>query len=88
MKKSKVKIAAALLSASLVLSGAAACDKKDNDPAPPPPVQQEVLLSGFESNEELLSMIFSNMSARVEVSDEHVTSGEHSADHHVRQTQQ
>ncbi|MCI8459063.1 MAG: hypothetical protein HFE46_05300 [Clostridia bacterium] len=79
MKKSKVKIAAALLSASLVLSGAAACDKKDNDPAPPPPVQQEVLLSGFESNEELLSMIFSNMSARVEVSDEHVTSGEHSA---------
>lgn len=79
MKKSKIKAAAALLAASIAMCGAAACDKKDNDPAPPPSVQQEVLLSGFESNEELLSMIFSNMSARIEISDEHVTSGEHSA---------
>ena len=77
--RKKWGIAGLMLALVLAVCGFAACNDTDKTSQEKPNLPQSVLLSGFESEKELLTMIFSNLHAKVEVSDEHVTDGEHSA---------
>ncbi len=77
--RKKWGIAGLMLALVLAVCGFAACNDTDKTSQEKPNLPQSVLLSGFESDKELLTMIFSNMHAKVEISDEHVTDGKHSA---------
>jgi hypothetical protein len=77
--RKKWGIAGFVLALVLAVCGFAACNDTDKTSQEKPNLPQSVLLSGFESDKELLTMIFSNMHAKVEISDEHVTDGKHSA---------
>lgn len=77
--RKKWGIAGFVLALVLAVCGFAACNDTDKTSQEKPNLPQSVLLSGFESERELLTMIFSNMHAKVEISDEHVTDGKHSA---------
>lgn len=79
MSKMRTKAAAVLLAVSLAACAATACGADNRQESSVPPAQTSVLLSGFDSNEELLTMLFSGLRAKIELSDEHVTEGEKSA---------
>lgn len=79
MMKKGMKIAGLLFALVLALGGFAACNASNQTEQQKPGLPQSILLSGFESDRELLTMIFSNIHAKVEVSDEHVTDGTNSA---------
>ena len=79
MMKKGMKIAGLLFALVLALGGFAACNASNQTEQQKPGLPQSILLSGFESDRELLTMMFSNIRAKVEVSDEHVTDGTNSA---------
>ena len=75
MKKTFARAVLLLAAAILCLTGAACRGDRENPDAEP----DDILLSGFESMEELGSMVFSNLRGRLELADgaEYVTEGKY-----------
>ena len=80
MKKTIIKIVTVLSVLPFVLFGLCSCNS-DEQTKPTTPVSETILLSGFESEAEYLTMLFTNTIAKVEVNQnkEYITEGEASA---------